>query len=97
MSSNFTTRDRYGRRLICNCYYADSGNNNNNNNSDNYNMRRIAQFIHRKHITVARRYYSNIRVVNRDGVNLVVTQDYNRRRVNVGTRNGYIVRIYGFY
>ena len=48
-------------------------------------------------ITIARTIYPNIRVVVADGKQLIVTQDYNPRRLNVETVNNIISRIVGFY
>lgn len=48
-------------------------------------------------ISIARTIYPNIRVVVADGKQLVVTQDYNPRRLNVETVNNIISRIVGFY
>lgn len=45
----------------------------------------------------ARRIYENIRIVEINGRRLPTTQDYNRSRINVETRNDIIIRIDGIY
>jgi hypothetical protein len=82
-----TFRDEQGRRCRVVCEPP-------RNNQD---PRRIARIILGKPIGQARRIYPNIRVVIRDGQQLMMTQDFQEDRINVEIRNGIIVRIVGFY
>lgn len=57
----------------------------------------VATMLKGRHINTAVRIYNNIRVVIRDGENLMVTADYVQHRINVEISNNIIVRIVGFY
>jgi hypothetical protein len=61
------------------------------------NLRRIANLIIGKTIRQAQRIYPNIRVVIRDGQQLITTQDFQVNRINVETMNDIIIRVLGFY
>uniref|UniRef100_A0A6C0C8H5 Uncharacterized protein n=1 Tax=viral metagenome TaxID=1070528 RepID=A0A6C0C8H5_9ZZZZ len=45
----------------------------------------------------ARQIYNNIRVVEVNGRRVPTTQDYDRTRINVATRDDVVIRIDGFY
>ncbi|XWV25798.1 hypothetical protein QJ857_gp1290 [Tupanvirus soda lake] len=61
------------------------------------NPREIARLLIGRSLQEAQRIHPNIRVVVRDGQNLVITHDHRPDRINVETRNNIVVRILGFY
>lgn len=63
----------------------------------NNNLSRIARRLIGLSPRQARRIYENIRIVEVNGRRLPTTQDYNRSRINVETRNDVIIRIDGIY
>lgn len=61
------------------------------------NPSHISRLILYKTMYQALIIYPNIREYIKDGVRLIVTQEYRPDRINVATRNGIIVRIVGFF
>ena len=59
-------------------------------------LRYIARQIIGKTLQQALAIYPNIRVIIRDGVPQIVTQDYRPDRINVETRNNIIIRVIKF-
>ena len=91
-SYSHITTGRDGRRYRCHCVPIDPP-----RPRPGQNLNYIARLILGRQLQDALRIYSNIRVVIRDGQRLIVTQDYQRTRINVETRNNVIIRIVGFY
>ena len=54
-------------------------------------------FLLNQNFEDAKKMYSNIRVINEDGKNLIVTWDCCLTRINVKTKDNIIIKIVGIY